>query len=84
MMMVKISSILPKLKANSLTYYNLDKKSVSDFKKSYSYLKKNKDKEVLVLWAKDVIKILEDKTCSDYVRKFKAINIISTSIKLKK
>ena len=41
---MKVKELLPKVKANRYTYYNVDKKSIQDFKNLYSYLKKHEDK----------------------------------------
>jgi hypothetical protein len=78
--MAKVKTILPKLRANSSTYYNLDKRSVKTFQKDYAYLKKHEDKEVADLWIKNAKEMLKNKSYSDYVRKIKAINIIATHI----
>ena len=47
---MKVKELLPKIKANRYTYYNLDKKSVEDFKNLYNYLKKHEDKEIGLLF----------------------------------
>lgn len=80
--MAIIKSILSDVKASRFTYYNLDKKTIEDFKKLYSYLKKNEKKEVSSLSitrAKEMLK--EQGKYSDYVRKYKAMYILSTGIK---
>ncbi len=79
--MAKVKTILPKLRANATTYYNLDKRSIENFQKDYAYLKKHENKEVADLWVKNAKEMLKNKSYSDYVRKIKAINIIATHIK---
>ena len=43
---MKVKDILPSVKANKHTYYNLDGKSIIMFKDLYSYLVRHKEKEV--------------------------------------
>ncbi len=79
--MATVKSILHLVKPTRYTFYNLDKKSIEDFKKLYSYLKKHETKNVLsasMLQAKDVLK--QQAKYSDYVRKYKAMNLVSTAI----
>ena len=80
--MATVKSMLVDVKASKFTYYNLDKKTVEDFKKIYSYLKKHENKEVSALAitrAKEMLK--EQGKYSDYVRKYKAMDILSKGIK---
>lgn len=80
--MATIKSILKYIKASKLTYYNLGKKQISDFKKLYSYLKSHDEKEVYdhsMKSAKEMLK--EQGRYSDYVRKYKAMEILSQGIK---
>ncbi len=80
--MSTVKSILPKLKATAFTYYNLDKKTVNDFKKLYAYLKKNENKDVSEFAIKRATEMLKEQgRYSDYVRKYKAMEILSNSIK---
>lgn len=80
--MATVKSMLPKVKATSLTYYNLDKRTVDDFKKLYSYLKKNENKDVGEMAIKRANEMLKEQgRYSDYVRKYNAMEILSTSIK---
>jgi hypothetical protein len=80
--MATVKSMLPKVKATSLTYYNLDKRTVDDFKKLYSYLKKNENKDVGEMAIRRANEMLKEQgRYSDYVRKYKAMEILSTSIK---
>jgi hypothetical protein len=79
--MNKVESFLPKLKASRYTYYNLDKDSVDDFKKLYSYLKRHKEKNVIWLHAKiakDMLK--ERKGYTEFVWKYKAMEAIVQGI----
>ena len=80
--MAKVKQILSKVKATSLTYYNLDKRTIDDFKKLYAYLKKHENKDVGEMAIKRANEMLKEKgRYSDYVRKYKAMEILSTSIK---
>ena len=80
--MATVKSMLSKVKATASTYYNLDKRSVDDFKKLYSYLKKHENKEVGSLGLKKANDVLKDSgRLGDYLRKYKAMEAISTSIK---
>ena len=84
---MKIKDYLPKLKANRHTYYNLDKKTIQDFKNLYNYLKKHKEKNVsnYFQWNDAIICTvnywLNNKNYTDYVKKYKAMEIISQTIK---
>ena len=85
---MKIKDYLPKLKANKYTYYNLEQNTIQDFKNLYNYLKKHKEKEVSYNYFQwnDAIKgsinyWLNSKSYIDYVKKFKAMEIISQTIK---
>ena len=77
---MRIKDYLPKLKANRYTYYNLDKKSIQDFKNLYSYLKKHQDEECSNYI--HIYKIFTEKRYySDYLKKYKTMSIISQTIK---
>lgn len=79
--MEAIKPMLSEVRASKFTYYNLDKKTVDDFKKLYSYLKKHENKDVSDLSisrAKEMLK--EQGKFSDYVRKYKAMQILSQGI----
>jgi len=85
---MKVKDYLPKVKANRFTYYNLDRSTIKRFKNLYNYLKRNKEKEVsnYFQWS-DAMKgsinyWLNNKNYIDYIRKFKAMEIISQTIKL--
>jgi len=79
--MTTVNSILPLVKANSLTYYNLNDSAKKDFKNLYAYLKKHKDKEISSFSYFLVEKTLKEcDKFSDYVRKYKAMDLIATSI----
>ena len=90
---MKVKDYLPKLKANRYTYYNLDQKTIRDFKNLYNYLKKHKEKNVsnYFQW-NDSIKgsvnywlnnktIFKNQKYIEYIRKYKAMEIISQAIK---
>ena len=84
---MRVKDYLPELKANRYTYYNLDKKSIQDFKNLYSYLKKHKEKNVSNYFQYcDALKgqvnfWLNNENELDYIRKYKAMEIISQTIK---
>ena len=46
--MEAIKPMLSEVRASKFTYYNLDKKTVDDFKKLYSYLKNMRIKMFLI------------------------------------
>ncbi len=80
--MATVKSMLSKVRGTSSTYYNLDKRSVEDFKKLYAYLKKHEDKDVSSLAIKKADEILKDSgRLGDYLRKYKAMEVLSASIK---
>ena len=74
-----VADFIPMVKPNSKTYYNLDNKSIDMFKKLYFYLVKHKDKQVGLLGAKRAVAMLDTKEM-DYVKKYKAMEIISQNI----
>jgi len=84
---MKVKELLPKVKANRYTYYNLDKSQISGFKNLYKYLKKHKQKNVSNYFQYcDALKgqvnfWLNNKNELDYIRKYKAMEIISQTIK---
>tara|TARA_R100001509_G_scaffold165417_2_gene146968 strand:+ start:661 stop:921 length:261 start_codon:yes stop_codon:yes gene_type:complete len=86
---MKVKNYLTKLKANRYTYYNLDKKSIQDFKNLYSYLKKHQEKNVSNYFQYcDAIKgqinfWLNNENELDYIRKYKAMEVISQNIIVK-
>jgi len=69
---MKVSDLLPLVKANRYTYYNLDKSSISMFREMYNYLKRNKDKYVPDFCKKQVQNILAKKDLS-YLNKYSAM-----------
>lgn len=75
-----VTDFLPMVKPNNKTYYNLDDRSINMFKKLYSYLVKQKDKQVGLLGTKRATAMLDSKE-TDYVKKYKAMEIISQNIK---
>lgn len=85
---MKIKDILHRLKANRYTYYNLDNNTIQNFKKLYSYLKRNKDKEISknVFQNTDALQgqinywlSLENEL--DYLKKYKSMELIANNIK---
>ena len=81
---MKVKELLPKVKANRYTYYNLDKKSIQDFKNLYSYLKKHEDKEIGLLFGiiLQLNKYKEKLKETDYIKKYTIMNLLSQTIKL--
>ena len=75
---MKVKELLPKVKANRYTYYNLSKKDQKYFQNLYNYLKKHKEKTTLI---RAVDYWLNDKKYIDYIRKYKAMEVISQTIK---
>ena len=75
-----VNDYIHTVKANRYTYYNLDKKSVNDYKKLYTYLKKHKDKVVSSGLIDIQIKTIKDKFDMDYLIKYKIMQLISYNI----
>lgn len=85
--MTQVKELLPKLKANSRTYYNLSKKDIVMFKKLYNYLKRNKEKHIKqnVFQHSDATKgqinyWLNNENELDYLKKYKAMEIVSFNL----
>lgn len=77
-----VKEILSSVKANRYTYFNLTKESIKDFQKLYAYLQRNRHREIGLSAIEAFNKILkEDET--DFLKKYKAMKIISTSLKHK-
>jgi len=85
---MKVKDYLTKLKANRYTYYNLDKKTIQNFKNLYSHLKKHQEKNVSNYFQycdasnRQINFWLNNQNELDYIRKYKAMEIISQTIKL--
>ena len=85
-----VIEILPKLKANKYTYYNLSNKDVEYFRKLYKYLLKHKNKNISqnIFQNNDALKNsiyfwLNNKNELDYIRKIKAMELISTNLMIR-
>ena len=80
---MKVKEILPKVKANRYTYYNLDKKTIQDFKNMYNYLKKHEDKEIGLLFGIiiQLDKYKEKLKETDYIKKYTIMDLLSQTIK---
>tara|TARA_R100000654_G_scaffold67317_1_gene95847 strand:+ start:237 stop:473 length:237 start_codon:yes stop_codon:yes gene_type:complete len=77
---MKVKDYLPKLKANRYTYYNLNQKTIQDFKNLYNYLKKHKEKECSDYM--HIYKIFTERNhYSDFLKKYKTMSILSQTIK---
>jgi len=75
---MKVKELLKEVKANRYTYYNLDKETIKQYQKLYSYLKKHQQKEIskhLWLYQKYI-----NPNHIEYTRKYKLMNLISQSI----
>jgi len=81
---MEVKSILPRLKANRYTYYNLSKSQIDYFKKQYLYLKKNKDEFVFNDTYSTVSYWLNLDNELDYVKKINAIKVVINNIRLKR
>lgn len=77
---MKVSEILPKVKANKTTYFNLSQSQANDFRKLYGYLKKHKNKEVDCFCERLLPEYLSNKDC-DYLVKYYTMTFVSTHIK---
>lgn len=84
---MKVKDILPKVKANSRTYYNLSPKQIIMYKDLYSYLKKHRNKEICknVFQYSDALTgqinyWLNNKNELDYLRKYKAMELIAHNL----
>lgn len=76
---MKVSEILPKVKANKFTYYNLTESQKNDFKKLYGYLKKHKEKSVCKIVETLLPTYLSNTDC-DYLVKYYTMKFVSTNI----
>lgn len=77
---MQVNQLLPKVKANSKTFKNIDGRDKQMFKRAYDYLKAHKDKEVnkiVETLINDYLKPID----MDFLIKYRAINFISTNIK---
>ena len=75
-----VSDFLPMVKANGKTYYNLTEQQKKDFKNLYNYLVKHKEKQVSFFVERVVAEIFVKKDI-DFLKKYKAMEAISNSIK---
>jgi hypothetical protein len=75
-----VNDYINTVKANRYTYYNLDKKSINDYKKLYTYLKKHKDKAISSGLIDIQIKTIKDKFDMDYLIKYNIMQLISYNI----
>tara|TARA_R100000655_G_scaffold47782_2_gene85052 strand:+ start:614 stop:865 length:252 start_codon:yes stop_codon:yes gene_type:complete len=80
---MKVKDYLPKLKANRYTYYNLNQKTIQDFKNLYNYLKKHGDKEIGLLFGiiVQLNKYKEKLKETDYIKKYTIMSLLSQTIK---
>ena len=77
---MKIKDILNQVKASKNTYYNLDKKSIQDYKKLYNYLKKHSEKSFFLAAHNSFYHWINKKNKLEYVKKYNAMQCISTCI----
>ena len=80
---MKVKDYLPKLKANRYTYYNLNQKTIQDFKNLYNYLKKHQDKEIGLLFGIiiQLDKYKQKLKETDYIKKYTIMTLLSQTIK---
>lgn len=85
---MKIIHYLNRLKANRYTYYNLDKEAKEAFQRKYNYLKKHSDKHINSnIWQNNnalsnaIEYWLNNENEMDYIKKIKAMELISQNIK---
>jgi hypothetical protein len=78
---MKVKDILPKLKANKNTYYNLSNKDIIIFKDLYNYLKKHKEKNIGGLLIDNQIQTINNTYNTNYLKKYKAMELIAYNIK---
>lgn len=83
-----VVEILKKVKANRYTYYNLSRQQVKDFQKLYSYLKRNKFREIRknTFQGSDALQgqidyWLNNQNELDFIKKYKVMELISTNLK---
>ena len=79
-----VSELIPKLKANRYTYYNVAKSDVKNYKNLYKYLKKHQDKNIYTSCLKEFNKWINNNkqvyNNLDYLNKYRAMQILSTNI----
>ena len=75
---MRVKELLHKVKANRYTYYNLSEKDKNYFQNLYNYLKKHKEKTTSI---KAIDYWLNNNTYIDYIKKYKAMEVISQTIK---
>lgn len=76
---MQVSELLPKLKANNRTYYNLAESQKNDFRKLYRYLHKHKNKSVSKIVETLFPTYMKNTDC-DYLVKYYAMKFVSTNI----
>ena len=76
-----VNDYINTVKANKYTYYNLDKKTISDYKNLYNYLKKHKDKNISTGLIDIQITTIYNKFNTDYLIKYNIMKLISKNIK---
>ena len=76
---MNVNELLPKLKANRYTYYNLDRQTINNFKKLYNHLKKHQNKPIYTSCMTEFNKWI-NKTSVDYLKKFRAMEVLSQNI----
>ena len=81
-MNIEVKTILKEVKANSITYKNLELSDVIKFQDLYNYLKKHNNKRFFNVVHNSYKHHLNNKKyCSDYLRKYKAMECIAHWIK---
>jgi len=71
--MKTINELLPLVKANKNTYYNLDKDTKNEFKKLYNEVKEYKKCTINPMQEKHFFDKLNDNTKLEYTKKYNAL-----------
>ena len=74
-----IKEILKKYKGNKHVYYNLDNKSIENYKKLYKFLKNKQNEEVPIL-AQIMIKRIDKNICIGYTYNYTVMKLIATNL----
>lgn len=74
---IKIENMIPLLKANSSTYYNLDSQAKEGFKENFKRLKTKKNEDVSPTSKFRIKQILNNEALVlDYLYKYKTIEVL--------
>ncbi len=79
--MPTVKEILPIVRANRYTFYNLDADTIHQFRSLYAYLKKHQNKELTLFSVGLANEQIEQNNESDYLKKYRAMQYLSRGIK---